>query len=147
MIRPFSFTLRYRRYLEPVDFVIVVVDINDLKLVNDTYGHDYGDKLIQNGAAILKKVWRSDFIYRVGGDEFVILYSDVKAEWVEKKILLFEEAIEDYNRENACKELYLQMAIGAAVYDGKTDEEYADVFRRADSIMYEDKKEKKLRAK
>ena len=132
---------------EPVDFVIVVVDINDLKLVNDTYGHDYGDKLIQNGAAILKKVWRSDFIYRVGGDEFVILYSDVKAEWIEKKIILFEEAIEDYNRENACKELYLQMAIGAAVYDGKTDEEYADVFRRADSIMYEDKKEKKLRAK
>ena len=132
---------------EAVDFAVVVVDINDLKIVNDTYGHEYGDKLIQNGAAILKKVWGSDFAYRVGGDEFVIVHSNVEKEWVEIKISLFEEAIEDYNRENTCKELYMQMAVGAAVYDTKIDGGYADVFRRADSAMYEDKKTKKLKDK
>ena len=59
-----------------INFLVAVVDINDLKKVNDTYGREYGDKLIQNGASILKKVWGSDFTYRVGGDEFAIVCSD-----------------------------------------------------------------------
>ena len=130
---------------EPINFLIVVVDINDLKIVNDTYGHEYGDKLIQNGASILKKVWGSDFTYRVGGDEFVIVYTDVDVECAKERISLFEGAIDDYNRKNNWKELYLQMAIGMAVYSSETDKEYMDVFRRADSAMYEDKKQKKTK--
>ena len=130
---------------ELVKFQVVVVDINDLKKVNDTHGHEYGDKLIQNGAAILKKVWGSENTYRVGGDEFVIVCSDVEKECTEKQISLFEEEIKEYNCQNTCEELYLQMAIGMAVYNSKTDKEYMDVFRRADSAMYEDKKQKKLK--
>lgn len=128
---------------EHINFQIAVVDINDLKIVNDTYGHEYGDKLIQSGTAILKKVWESDFIYRVGGDEFVIVYSDKEKKCEKEKIALFEEAVEDYNRQNDCEELYLQMAIGMAVYNSETDKEYMDVFRRADEAMYENKKMKK----
>ena len=128
---------------EQINFLIAVVDINYLKKVNDTYGHEYGDKLIQNGAAILKKVWGSNFIYRIGGDEFAIVCSDMELEGAKERILLFEETIEEYNRQNNCKELYLQMAIGMAVYNPETDKEYMDVFRRADSAMYEDKKQKK----
>lgn len=126
-----------------INFLIAVVDINDLKAVNDTYGHEYGDKLIQSGAAILRKVWGSDFTYRVGGDEFVIVCSDMEKECAKEQIVLFEKAIEDYNRQNNCKELYLQMAIGMAVYNPETDNEYMDVFSRADNAMYEDKKQKK----
>ena len=125
------------------NFLIAVVDINNLKIVNDTYGHEYGDKLIQSGAAILKKVWGSDSTYRVGGDEFVIVCSDMEKRCAETKMSLFEEAIEDYNRQNTCKKLYLQMAIGMAVYSSETDKEYMDVFRRADSAMYENKIQKK----
>ena len=130
---------------EQLDFLIVVVDINDLKIVNDTYGHEYGDKLIQNGASILKKVWGSDCTYRTGGDEFVIVCSDMEMKCAKEHISLFEEAIEAYNRQNTCEELYLQMAIGMAVYSSETDKEYMDVFRRADSAMYEDKKQKKTK--
>ena len=132
---------------EQIHFLIAVADINDLKIVNDTYGHEYGDRLIQSGAAILKKVWGSDSTYRIGGDEFVIVCSDMEMECAKEQILLFEEAIEDYNRQNNCAELDLQMAIGMAAYSSETDKEYMDVFRRADSAMYEDKKQKKMKSK
>ena len=132
---------------EQIHFLIVVADINDLKKVNDTYGHEYGDKLIQSGAAILKKVWGSDYTYRIGGDEFAIVCSDMKIECAKKRILLYEEAVEDYNRQNNCEELNLQMAIGMAVYNPETDDGYMAVFRRADGAMYEDKKQKKMKSK
>ena len=128
---------------ELVKLQVVVVDINDLKKVNDTHGHEYGDKLIQNGASLLKKVWGNENTYRVGGDEFVVVCTDKEVECVKERISLFEEAIEDYNRQNTCEELYLQMAIGMAVYNSETDKEYMDVFRRADSAMYKDKEQKK----
>lgn len=126
-------------------FAVAVVDINDLKKVNDTYGHEYGDMLIQNGAAILKKVWGNNSIYRIGGDEFAIVRFGMGKEDAKKQILLFEKAIEEYNRQNHQVELYLQMAIGVAVYNPETDKGYMDAFRRADSAMYEDKKQKKQR--
>ena len=135
----------YRRIVEKdnLEFVVVVVDINDLKKVNDTYGHDYGDILIQNGASVLKKVWGNESVYRIGGDEFVILGLKMKQNVAQEKMALFERAIEEYNQQNDVKELYLQMAIGMALYDSETDKEYMDVFRRADNAMYEDKKRKK----
>ena len=128
---------------EQINFLLAVVDINNLKKVNDTYGHEYGDKLIQNGASILKRVWKGASTYRIGGDEFVIVCPEMEIGCGKERISLFEETIDDYNRKNNCKELYLQMAIGMAVYNPEMDHEYMDVFRRADSAMYEDKKQKK----
>ena len=131
------------REQERFNYIVTVLDINDLKKVNDTYGHEYGDRLIQSGANILKKVWGNDDIYRIGGDEFVIVRFGMEKEAAEKKMLLFEKTIEEYNRQNNAEESYLQMAAGMAVYNPKTDREYMDVFRRADTTMYEDKKRKK----
>ena len=131
---------------EKFSFTVIVADVNDLKKVNDTYGHEYGDMLIQNAATILKKVWGSDFIYRIGGDEFAIVYFDVEKELVENKILLFEDAIKNHNRQNSTEKLFLQMAIGMAIYNPEIDKAYMDVFRRADSAMYEDKRGKKCKS-
>lgn len=124
-------------------FAVLVADINGLKKINDTYGHDYGDLLIQNGAAILKKVWGKQSIYRIGGDEFVILYPDANKETVEKEIAQLDAIIGDFNTQNNRRALHLQMAVGMANYDPEIDKKYMDVFRRADSAMYEDKKAKK----
>ena len=126
-----------------VDFAIIIADINDLKKVNDTYGHDYGDILIQNGASLLKKVWGSKCVYRIGGDEFIILDSIVDKSEAEEKIALFDQIIDEYNQKNCKKELHIQIAIGMAIYVHEEDKEYMDVFRRADNAMYEDKKRKK----
>ena len=130
---------------EKFSFTVLVADINDLKKINDTYGHECGDILIQNGASMLKKIWGEQSIYRIGGDEFAILYPDAVEEKVEKEILSLDKSINDYNNQHHSKALYLQMAIGMAVYNPETDNEYMDVFRRADSAMYENKKMKKRR--
>ena len=128
---------------EKIDFTVLVADINNLKKTNDVYGHDYGDRLIQNGAAMLKRVWGEQGIYRIGGDEFAIIYPNAQKETVEKEILSLDESINDYNNQNPNEALYLQMAIGMATYNPETDKEYMDVFRRADNAMYENKKAKK----
>ena len=82
-------------------------------------------------------------MYRIGGDEFVAVCFDMKQEDAEKKMALIEKEIEKHNLQNNSKELYLQMGIGMSVYNVETDKEYMDVFRRADSAMYVDKKKKK----
>lgn len=133
------------RNKEKLNYIVAVIDINDLKKANDTYGHEYGDKLIQNGADIAKRVWGSDCMYRIGGDEFVAVCFDMDQEHAEKKVALFDKEIENYNLQDNGEVVNLQMAIGMAVYDSETDKEYMDVFRRADSAMYEDKKQKKNR--
>lgn len=127
---------------EDLDFAVVVIDINDLKIVNDSYGHEYGDILIQNAASVLKKVWRKDS-YRIGGDEFAVVLKNADNENLKKDIMILESEIETFRKQNTREEFYLQMAIGMTVYNPETDGEYMDVFRRADSAMYEDKKRKK----
>lgn len=131
---------------EKAAFSVVVIDINNLKLVNDNYGHEMGDMLIKDAVSVLRKVWRKN-TFRIGGDEFAVVLMKADSEKVKNDIVLFEEEMEAFRKHNPDRVYYLQMAVGAAEYDAKTDGEYADVFRRADSIMYEDKKEKKLRTK
>ena len=128
---------------EKFSFAVIVTDINDLKKINDTYGHEYGDLLIQNGAASLKKIWDSKFIYRIGGDEFVVIYADVNKEMIEQEVAALDEIVDGFNMQNHSRRFHLQMAVGMAVYDPELDNEYMDVFRRADSAMYENKKLKK----
>ena len=128
---------------DKVHFTVIVSDINDLKKVNDTYGHEFGDQLIQNGANVLKRIWKADCVYRIGGDEFAIVRLNAKEDMVKNEIILMEEELTRVNSHNSSKELYLQMAVGMAVYNPETDKGYMDVFRRADAAMYEDKKIKK----
>lgn len=128
---------------EKLSFSVVVVDINDLKKVNDTYGHDYGDILIQNAATVLKTVFERKYIYRIGGDEFAVVCSDIDKEKVEKRLQILEEEIANFNQRNNNDRLILKMAAGMSSYNYETDKEYMDVFRRADEAMYKDKKIKK----
>lgn len=128
---------------EKFSFSVVVVDINDLKKVNDTYGHEYGDILIQNAASVLKAVWDRKYIYRIGGDEFAVVCPDIKRETIEKQMQMLEEEIFNFNRSKNNDVLFLQMAVGMSAYDYETDKEYMEVFRRADEAMYENKKMKK----
>lgn len=125
-----------------VKFAVAVIDINDLKKINDGYGHEYGDMLIQSAASVLKKVWNKN-VYRIGGDEFAVVMMNVDDAKVKQEVLRFEEELENFKKQNSAKELRLQMAIGTAVYNTETGGEYADVFRRADGAMYKDKKLKK----
>lgn len=108
---------------------VVYLDINGLKETNDSFGHDAGDKLIKACADIMKKSAASKNLYRIGGDEFVIIYLDIaKGDFYDKIQLL----------KNAFEKSVCQAAIGC-----KWSEESADIqeiIKEADELMYSDKK-------
>lgn len=131
---------------ENAKFAVVVMDINNLKKTNDSYGHEKGDMLIQNAASVMKKVWGTEHTYRIGGDEFVSIFIGEGRFFYQSRIALFEEEITKFNRENNSQELFLQVAVGMAEFEEERDCVYADVFRRADTLMYEDKARKKQAA-
>ena len=119
---------------------IVMVDMNGLKQLNDTYGHEKGNIAIKKTCALICDVFSHSPVYRFGGDEFVVIIKDRDYDNIEEKVRQFkslaqETAGEPWERVNA--------AIGYALYDN--DDTVDDVFRRADHIMYEHKKEMKAK--
>lgn len=121
-------------------FGIVVVDMNDLKRLNDTYGHEQGNVAIKKTCSLICDVFAHSPVYRFGGDEFVVVIKDRDYDSIEERITQFDEAAkamkgEPWERVNA--------AIGYALYNG--EDTVIDVFRRADHIMYERKKKMKKR--
>ncbi len=129
------------------DLSVIFVDINNLKKVNDTYGHKLGDELIQNTVKIMKEVVREeDFIFRYGGDEFVIVLLGVNKELAEKIWERIEEKFQNKNLES--EEIYILSASHGVIYV-KIDEtiKVLDIIKYADKRMYVDKsKSKKSRS-
>lgn len=122
------------------DFGIVVFDINNLKIVNDTYGHDEGDRHIRRGCKIICNSFKHSPVYRIGGDEFVaFLEGDA---YKERGVLLtlFNDRIEDNIKNGG-----VVVSAGMTVFDPETDKDFDSLFERADKKMYERKNEIKSR--
>lgn len=119
-------------------FAVVVLDINGLKGVNDTYGHDFGDMLIINACRIICKAFPRSPVYRIGGDEFVVILENSDYERYRELLEKLQAEISEYNR-GARSEIQVSMARGIAVYDSETDLVFANVFKRADDAMYANK--------
>ncbi len=110
---------------------IIVVDLNGLKKVNDECGHESGDLLINSLVRILEGFFSREDIFRIGGDEFLVITEKLSREDFEDKVeRLSEESGRDPN---------LCFASGSFWHSGETDLHTA--FRIADSRMYEDKKQ------
>jgi diguanylate cyclase (GGDEF)-like protein len=121
---------------------IIIVDIDNFKFINDTYGHLHGDGVLRECADILKKcIRKSDFLCRYGGDEFIIV---TPIQTCEENSLLFsriDESLEDWNTTYATFDYSLSMSVGCAVWeDGK---DIIDVLNEADKKMYLAKQKKK----
>lgn len=119
-------------------FGVIVLDINDLKVVNDTYGHDYGDILIKDSCALMSKIFKHSPVYRIGGDEFVIILQNADYENYQKLLDCFDIAVENHNKESRTG-VYISVALGVAEFDPVTDIIFNDVFKRADNAMYVNK--------
>ena len=116
-------------------FSVVVFDINDLKLVNDTKGHEYGDIYIQDSYKIIKDVYQNTEIYRFGGDEFVGILDGI--DYVNKDKLLEKfNAIIDKNISSGNP----VVAAGMSNFNETKDTTFNSVFTRADEEMYNRKK-------
>ncbi|MBU7008757.1 sensor domain-containing diguanylate cyclase [Phosphitispora fastidiosa] len=123
---------------------IIMVDVNDLKFINDFFGHIMGDQIIQAAAHVLQySVRDSDTVCRYGGDELVMLLPNTTREEaliVHKRIL---ENVAKWNEEqNNNQDISLALSIGTATAFGR--EGLSDILTRADQSMYEDKRRYKL---
>lgn len=115
---------------EATPFGLVTVDLNGLKATNDLEGHEAGDQLLVRTARVLRSVFRKSDLYRMGGDEFVVIASGMPQDQFEKRI--------DELAAVAKAQGDMNFAIGALWSDGTRDAR--DAFRRADAQMYADKR-------
>ncbi len=113
---------------------VINIDLNDLKVINDTKGHEYGDKaLIEITRCMKERLMRKCKLYRVGGDEFCILYfsSHIEANSIHN----LEHMVEDMSKD--IEEAGYKCAMGLAIR--QPGEDFEQLSKRADEIMYENK--------
>ena len=125
------------------DFAVVMFDCNELKVINDTYGHEKGDLYLQNACRTICKVYAHSPVFRIGGDEFVAVLQ--KDEWKNQTELerQFNQAVAEINAAATDPWDRVNVAQGTANYDPQKDQDMESVFRRADILMYENKKRMK----
>jgi len=114
---------------------VVMVDLDGLKLVNDTLGHEHGDGLILAAAGILKKVFSENPVARIGGDEFVVLFARSSEVSIRRQLDRLLNQIEEYNGNNP--PLPVQMSVGFAWSDHEPS--LVDLVKEADTRMYREK--------
>ena len=116
------------------DFSVFVFDLNDLKKINDNFGHDEGDKYIRSGSSLICKTFKHSPVFRIGGDEFACILKDSD---YENRVQLKKQIRKqiEYNKLHGC----VVIAVGSADYIPNKDNCLLDVFKRADKEMYEDK--------
>ena len=120
------------------EFAIAVFDLNDLKTVNDSKGHEAGDRYILDGCWLICHVFDHSPVFRIGGDEFVAILMNSDYRNRDSLLAHFNEEIE-YNKANHG----VVVSAGISVFDPDVDSGFDAVFARADEAMYERKRELK----
>lgn len=128
---------------ESMDFGVIVLDINYLKETNDRYGHDMGNKLISGIAGIISDIFVRCPVFRIGGDEFLIILRNRDLEERERLIGEMQARFATESIATEAGSIPLSAACGVALYDAERDKSFLDVFNRADDLMYKNKREMK----
>ena len=119
---------------------VVVFDLNGLKVINDNLGHEAGDEYIKSAANLICRQFAHSPVFRIGGDEFVVILRGADYENREELESAFRAVIDDNQQQGA-----VVISSGLAIYESGIDESYNDVFNRADELMYTRKMELKSR--
>lgn len=113
------------------------MDLNNLKETNDMYGHSEGDRLIQTFGQILKQSFSDHSnIYRVGGDEFIVLFFDMSETQIKHQIKTFNQCV-DHNR--MATKLPISVAMGMAAMNESLTDDVETLINISDKRMYQDK--------
>ena len=130
-----------------LEFAIALFDCDDLKDVNDLYGHDKGNVYLRNSCHLICRIFEHSVVYRVGGDEFVAILQGedyknrdkLRKQFDIKSAEICSFAKADYEK--------IRVSIGIAAYDPHVDATAQDVAVHADHLMYENKRERKKKGK
>ena len=123
-----------------VSFGVAVLDINNLKEINDTYGHTLGNELIVTASQIICDTFKKSPVFRIGGDEFLVLLQNKDLADTEELFINFDLrcAATHIDRNNV--RLPISIAKGFSRFDPNKDTQFSDVFERADIEMYKHKR-------
>ena len=125
-------------------FGIAMVDLNFLKRINDTYGHEKGNISIKKLCTMVCTIFEHSPVFRIGGDEFVIILKDHDYDHADELVEKFNNRIEEMQQDKALEQWeQVSAAIGVAFYDPEKDDSVANVFKRADKAMYNRKMDMK----
>ena len=125
------------------EFAIAMLDCDELKGINDKYGHEKGDVYLKNSSRLICRVFKNSPVFRIGGDEFVVVLQGEDYEKRDELVKYFIEKSAEITSfaKNPWEEI--RVAIGVAEYDKRFDPIVADIVKRADHLMYENKRFRK----
>ena len=122
------------------EFALAMIDLNHLKLINDTYGHENGNEYIKMSCMVICNIFKHSAVFRIGGDEFVAI---MKGEDYKNREKVLKEAEKTFKKASDNQDVdpwqRISAAIGLADFNPESDKTIEDVFKRADKIMYANK--------
>lgn len=135
------------RYSNDVKSTVIMFDVNNLKYINDNFGHEAGDAVLKEFAVIMRScIPAGNFLGRSGGDEFLAIIHNNDKQRINAIIDDINCQIDEYNK-NSNKEYKLSVASGFAISDETKGKTYREMNRLADKRMYENKRNMKDRIK
>ena len=126
-----------------IRYAVGIFDCNDLKKINDEYGHDKGDIYLKTASRTIKIVFQNHQVYRIGGDEFAIILENEDCDNIDSLVKMFENFVIRINDEALNVWEKVNIAYGITEYDPENDRDIDEVIRRADKYMYDDKRKRK----
>ncbi len=126
-----------------MNFGIGVFDCDNLKSINDKYGHDNGDVYLKSASRLICRVFQHSPVFRIGGDEFSVILQNDDFRNRDTLVREFVREMADINAEAKNEWEQVHVSYGIAVYEPQSDQTVADVIRSADKAMYENKRVQK----
>lgn len=140
-----TFDKDIKKISKPKALSVIILDINDFKSVNDTYGHNHGDRVIKAVASVIRKTFNKNYkCYRYGGDEFFILSNEIDPEKIEFQIRVMTKALAAGILEKGNP--LPTVSYGYSIFSGRETLNFNKMFKEADEQMYHFKKVKKADA-
>jgi diguanylate cyclase (GGDEF)-like protein len=128
---------------EELEYAIGVFDCDDLKTINDRYGHDKRDIYLKTASRLICKVFQHSPVFRIGGDEFAVILRNDDYRDRDALIETFRNRAQEISATTQNPWEQIHVAMGLAVYSRTEDHSVIDTVRRADKNMYTDKKQHK----
>ena len=127
------------------DFAIGVFDCDNLKYINDHHGHDKGDLYLKTACHLICRVFQHSPVFRIGGDEFAVILQGEDFENRNQLVAKFDESSVEINDSALNQWEQVHITKGIVEHDPQVDSNVNDTVRRADKVMYANKRERKMR--